>query len=157
MQHLNNTKGHMTQPDQLHYVCTTLTLPPDPDTEYDESFPYRPELRTYEMVLAGDSGLAYMQDSTCDDPAYTVVHLASGHFVNPGWSVETKRLAGKWIEWLVQLADWTGPVPQIRQECLSDVFALVSTGMLVDPELEDDPDTFNPVEQVQFASAQDAA
>lgn len=146
-----------TKSGSIEYVHATITLPPDPDVGYDEYLPYHPEQRTYEMMIAGDTGLAYMQESIHEDLAYTVIHLPSARFLNIDWFVETERLARQWIAWLVLLADWTEPEPQIRQGMLFETLALASAGMLVDPELEDDPGAFNPVEQLRFASAQDAA
>jgi hypothetical protein len=140
----------VTYPLTVDYVRAMITLPPEPDVEYTECFPYDPIHHTYDMMLAGDTGLAYMIESVNGEESYTLVHLPSARFLNIGWFVETEALAQRWISWLLQLADWTNEQPRIKQDRLFDTLALVCAGMLVDPELDVDPLAFNPVEQLQF-------
>jgi hypothetical protein len=135
------------------YTRSLVTLPPEPGVEYNDYCPYTPEQHTYDMMVAGDTGLAYMVESVNGEPSYTVVHLPSARFLNIGWFVETERLAQRWISWLLQLADWSAAVPQIHNDRLFDALALVCAGMLIDPELDVDPLTFNPVQQLQFATS----
>lgn len=142
-------------PIAIGFVSATMTLPPDPEVEYDEHFQYDPAHHTYQMMVAGDTGLAYANVPVDGSSSYTVVHLPSGRFLNLGWFVETEQLAQRWIGWLIQLADWSGPVPRMKQDQLSELLALLCAGMLVDARLEDDPDTFDPKEQLQFASGED--
>jgi hypothetical protein len=103
------------------------------------------------MIVAGDTGLAYVDIPIDGDTCYTVVHLPSARFLRIGWFAETEQLAQKWVEWLLQLADWTEPEPKIKPGTLFEVVALVCAGILVDPRLEAHPE-FNPVERLWFAS-----
>jgi hypothetical protein len=135
----------------IPYTRSTVTLSPEPDVEYNACFPYDPAQHTYEMMLAGDTGLAYMIESVNGESSYTVVHLPSARFLNIGWFVESERLAQRWISWLLQLADWSAVTPQIHSDRLFDTVALVCAGMLVDPELDVDPTLFDPVQHLQFA------
>lgn len=137
----------------ITYTRTCITLPPDPDVTYTEYFPYRAEDHTYEMVLAGDTGLAYVRQDHQEGPSYTVVHLPSGRFLNYSWSVETEKLARKWIARLLQFADWTWAEPQFHAAQRFELIALLCAGMLVDPLLDDDPDNFDPSTQLQLASS----
>jgi hypothetical protein len=149
---INQTTPGLT--DAVEYIRRVVTLPPDPDMEHD-TFPccYTPELHTHEMMVAGDTGLAYFEMGDLPGPSYTVVHLPSGRLLNAGWAVESERLVQRWIAWLLQLADWTGPIPQVRQGYLFETFALTCAGILVDPLLDDDPEAFDPMTQVQFAAS----
>jgi hypothetical protein len=137
----------VVHPIAIEYTHTTITLPAKLGVPYD------PAQHTYEMMLAGDTGLAYVIESVNNEPGYTLVHLPSARFLNIDWFVETERLAQRWIAWLLQLADWTEAQPRIKHDRLFDALALVCAGMLVDPELDTDPLTFNPVQQLQFAAS----
>jgi hypothetical protein len=137
-------------PIAVDYTHTTITLPPEPSAEYTDYAPYDPAQHTYDMMLAGDTGLAYIIESINSELSYTIVHLPSARFLNIGWFVETEALAQRWISWLLELADWTEAQPHIKHDRLFDALALICAGMLVDPELDADPLTFDPVEQLQF-------
>ena len=117
----------------IEYKRATVTLPPDPD---NKDYPYDLVLHTYAMTLAGDTGLAYIEEQINNTPAYTVVHVPSGRFLNTDWCAATERLARMWIEWSVKLTDWTGVTPRPRKEYFFELFALASAGMLVDPDLD---------------------
>jgi hypothetical protein len=73
-----------------------------------------------EATIAKGTGLAYLCEEDADGTTtYSVTHVKSGVSVCDGWVATSKQEAELWIAGLVEIADWTGPVPQAKDSLLT--------------------------------------
>ncbi len=72
-----------------------------------------------EATIAQGTGLAYLcEEDSGGVITYSVTHLKSGLSICDGWVATSKQEVELWIAGLIELADWTGAVPQAKDSLI---------------------------------------
>lgn len=85
------------------------------------------------------SGLAYLRHASEEgEVSYSVTHVPTGVNSCSCWLAETEEEVQAWIAALLELADWTGPIPRataptltlLRYAIVGRIYELVEKGQL---------------------------